>query len=179
MDADSLIHVARPDDSTDRVYPISMGRYGPTVAIPRILETYRRLGVQLEPESHPSARNLRNLSRGLVDGDVAISDILARPYPNLIAVEPALLESVFVLLCFHRRKCHPSVLFADYETVLCTDSGRAALTAQYPEALKANLYPINHLDTLPKMINSGRVLAQVLKEAAVRPAVKDKPLQDE
>ena len=147
--------------------------------LPVLLETYRRLGVQLELESHPSARNLRNLSRGLVDGDVAISDILARPYPNLIAVEPALLESVFVLLCFHRRKCHPSVLFADYETVLCTDSGRAALTAQYPEALKANLYPINHLDTLPKMINSGRVLAQVLKEAAVRPAVKDKPLQDE
>lgn len=43
MDADSLIHVARPEDSHDRVYPISMGRYGPTVAMPRILETYRRL----------------------------------------------------------------------------------------------------------------------------------------
>ncbi len=43
MDADSLIHIARPEDSFDRVYPISMGRYGPTVAMPRILETYRRL----------------------------------------------------------------------------------------------------------------------------------------
>ncbi len=43
MDADSLIHVARPDDSHERLYPISMGRYGPTVAIPRILATYRRL----------------------------------------------------------------------------------------------------------------------------------------
>ncbi|MEM9427157.1 MAG: ribulose phosphate epimerase, partial [Pseudomonadota bacterium] len=43
MDADSLIHIARPEDSTDRLYPISMGRYGPTVAIPRILDTYRRL----------------------------------------------------------------------------------------------------------------------------------------
>ncbi|NNE21855.1 MAG: polysaccharide deacetylase [Rhizobiales bacterium] len=46
MDADSLIHVARPDDSFNRLYPITMGRYGPTVAIPRILKTYERLGIK-------------------------------------------------------------------------------------------------------------------------------------
>jgi len=46
MDADSLIHIARPKDSYDRLYPISMGRYGPTVAVPRILDTYRRLGLK-------------------------------------------------------------------------------------------------------------------------------------
>ncbi|MEL0303682.1 MAG: polysaccharide deacetylase [Rhodobiaceae bacterium] len=46
MDADSLIHIARPEDAHDRLYPISMGRYGPTVAIPRILDTYRRFGIQ-------------------------------------------------------------------------------------------------------------------------------------
>lgn len=46
MDADSLIHIARPNDSHDRLYPISMGRYGPIVAIPRILDTYRRLGIK-------------------------------------------------------------------------------------------------------------------------------------
>ena len=46
MDADSLIHIARPEDSQDRLYPISMGRYGPTVAIPRILDTYQRLGIK-------------------------------------------------------------------------------------------------------------------------------------
>ena len=46
MDADSLIHIARPGDSHDRLYPISMGRYGPQVAVPRILETYRRLGIK-------------------------------------------------------------------------------------------------------------------------------------
>ncbi|MEL6197466.1 MAG: polysaccharide deacetylase [Pseudomonadota bacterium] len=46
MDADSLIHIARPKDSHDRLYPISMGRYGPTVAVPRILETYRRFGLK-------------------------------------------------------------------------------------------------------------------------------------
>ncbi|MEM6678953.1 MAG: polysaccharide deacetylase [Pseudomonadota bacterium] len=46
MDADSLIHISRPKDAHDRLYPISMGRYGPNVAIPRILETYGRLGLK-------------------------------------------------------------------------------------------------------------------------------------
>src|SRR5262249_45192543 len=46
VDADSLIHVARPQDSYNRLYPITMGRYGPTVGVPRILETYRRLGLK-------------------------------------------------------------------------------------------------------------------------------------
>lgn len=45
MDADSLIHISRPKDGFDRLYPVTMGRYGPTVAVPRILETYRRLGL--------------------------------------------------------------------------------------------------------------------------------------
>jgi peptidoglycan/xylan/chitin deacetylase (PgdA/CDA1 family) len=46
MDADSLIHISRPDDGHDRLYPITMGRYGPTVAIPRILDTYERIGIR-------------------------------------------------------------------------------------------------------------------------------------
>ncbi len=46
VDADSLIHTARPTDGFDRLAPITMGRYGPTVAVPRILETYRRLGLK-------------------------------------------------------------------------------------------------------------------------------------
>ena len=46
MDADSLIHIARPKDSYDRLYPITMGKYGPTVAVPRILETYKKFGLK-------------------------------------------------------------------------------------------------------------------------------------
>lgn len=46
VDADSLIHISRPKDSFNRLYPITMGRYGPNVAVPRILETYRRLGIK-------------------------------------------------------------------------------------------------------------------------------------
>ncbi|MEM7253603.1 MAG: polysaccharide deacetylase [Pseudomonadota bacterium] len=45
MDADSLIHISTKD-GWRRPYPISMGRYGPNVAIPRIIETYRRLGLR-------------------------------------------------------------------------------------------------------------------------------------
>ncbi len=46
MDADSLIHIVRPQDGFDRLYPISMGRYGPIVAVPRILETYKKFGIK-------------------------------------------------------------------------------------------------------------------------------------
>ena len=46
IDADSLIHVARPGNSHNRLYPISMGKYGPDIAVPRILETYKRLGIK-------------------------------------------------------------------------------------------------------------------------------------
>lgn len=46
IDADSLIHIAEPKAGYNRLYPISMGRYGPTVAIPRILETYRNFGLK-------------------------------------------------------------------------------------------------------------------------------------
>lgn len=38
MDADSLIHAADPE-GWKRPYAISMGQYGPTVGVPRILET--------------------------------------------------------------------------------------------------------------------------------------------
>jgi peptidoglycan/xylan/chitin deacetylase (PgdA/CDA1 family) len=46
MDADSLIHLDHPGDGNNRVSAISWLRYGPTVAIPRIVETYRRLGIR-------------------------------------------------------------------------------------------------------------------------------------
>ena len=46
IDADSLIHISKPNDSHHRLYPISMGRYGPEVAVPRILETYKRLDIK-------------------------------------------------------------------------------------------------------------------------------------
>lgn len=46
MDADSLVHISHPRDSHRRVATTSMLQYGPEVAIPRIVETYRRLGIR-------------------------------------------------------------------------------------------------------------------------------------
>ena len=46
MDADSILHLEHPKDSISRVSAMSMLRYGPEVAIPRILETYKRFGIR-------------------------------------------------------------------------------------------------------------------------------------
>ena len=46
MDADSLIHLDHPTDGFKRTSAISMLQYGPHVAIPRILETYKQLGIR-------------------------------------------------------------------------------------------------------------------------------------
>jgi peptidoglycan-N-acetylglucosamine deacetylase len=46
MDADSLIHVDYPTDGHTKVSAISMLRYGPRVAVPRIVESYRRLAIR-------------------------------------------------------------------------------------------------------------------------------------
>ncbi|MFA5522050.1 MAG: polysaccharide deacetylase [Castellaniella sp.] len=62
MDADSLVHIAQRDRAPDLVTATSMLRYGPEVAIPRILETYRKLDVKQTffvpawcAETHPGA----------------------------------------------------------------------------------------------------------------------------
>lgn len=46
MDADSLVHLEHPETSYKRASTISMLQYGPTVGVPRIVETYRRLGIR-------------------------------------------------------------------------------------------------------------------------------------
>ena len=46
MDADSLIHLEHPKDGYNRISGLSMLRYGPEVAVPRILETYRRYDIR-------------------------------------------------------------------------------------------------------------------------------------
>ena len=78
MDADSLIHVATKD-GWRRSYPVSMGRYGPTVAIPRIVETYRRLGLKQSffipyhafrcRRDRRSSRRNRHVDQGCISAD--------------------------------------------------------------------------------------------------------------
>jgi len=42
MDADSLVHIHHTDNAANKLAATSMLRYGPDVAIPRILETFKR-----------------------------------------------------------------------------------------------------------------------------------------
>jgi peptidoglycan/xylan/chitin deacetylase (PgdA/CDA1 family) len=45
MDAESILHQAHPEHAHRLVAAASMLRYGPDVAVPRILETYRHYGI--------------------------------------------------------------------------------------------------------------------------------------
>lgn len=46
MDADSLVHIHHGANAHNKLSALSMLRYGPDVAIPRILDSYRRLGLK-------------------------------------------------------------------------------------------------------------------------------------
>lgn len=46
MDADSLVHINHPHSAMTKLCTTSMLRYGPQVAIPRILDTYKRFGMK-------------------------------------------------------------------------------------------------------------------------------------
>ena len=46
VDSESLIHLAHPADSYRRYGGLSMLQYGPVIALPRILDTYRNLGIK-------------------------------------------------------------------------------------------------------------------------------------
>ncbi len=46
MDADSLVHIHHGLNAANKLSATSMLRYGPEVAVPRILDTYRRLGLK-------------------------------------------------------------------------------------------------------------------------------------
>ena len=46
MDADSFLHLVHPTDAHKRIASLSSLRYGPEIAVPRILATYRRYGIK-------------------------------------------------------------------------------------------------------------------------------------
>ncbi len=46
MDADSILHSEYPKNSINQIAALSVLRYGPEVAIPRILDTYKQLDIQ-------------------------------------------------------------------------------------------------------------------------------------
>jgi hypothetical protein len=69
MDSDSLIHLDHPADGFRRVSGISMLRYGPEVAVPSIIDTYKQFGIQ-QTFSVPACciENYAAAVKAMVDG---------------------------------------------------------------------------------------------------------------
>lgn len=128
------------------------------VLLPLIEETYKRLGIVVNFVEQPSARNLRLASKGVTDGDTAYSDLLVDFYDNLITVGPELIQSHFVLLCHVSVPCDSTVLNNPNKTVVLTDASRDGLEYKLKDQLKSELYSINSLSRIPKLINERRLV---------------------
>ena len=46
MDADSILHLAHHTSADTRLAAMSMLRYGPEIAVPRLVELYKRFNMQ-------------------------------------------------------------------------------------------------------------------------------------
>ena len=62
VDADSILHIAHPDDADSRILTMTDLRYGPNVAIPRICRAFESRGIKVSffipgwcAEEHPKA----------------------------------------------------------------------------------------------------------------------------
>jgi hypothetical protein len=128
------------------------------VLLPLIKETYQRLGINVNFVEQPSARNLRLAAKGVTDGDTAYSDLLVDFHDNLITVGPELIQSHFVLLCHVSAHCSLDVLNDPTKTVVLTDASRDGLEYKLKDKLKSELYSINSLSRIPKLIDGRRLV---------------------
>jgi hypothetical protein len=124
--------------------------------IPIIKETYARIGIEIELVPQPSKRNLKLVSSGLVDGEVAFTEALAHGYTNLLIVKPILSQGKFVLLCRKHLACNESVLANEDQTVVITDTSLTRLKQLFSERLKVDFYPINEINKIPTLVFQKR-----------------------
>jgi hypothetical protein len=124
--------------------------------IPIIERAYSLMGIKLTFEMHPSSRNLKAVESGIVDGDVAYSDLLLKGYDTLVKIEPPLVTSIFVLLCLPDVRCNQEVLFDDNNVIVSTDTTHKGLLSFYPESLSRSFYTINNLSIIPKLLAQER-----------------------
>lgn len=125
--------------------------------IPTVRSAYEILGIEVEFVEQPSARNLRQASAGITDGEVAYSDLLVASYPNLLLVEPAFFQSIFVLLCHRTEPCSQEILFDPNNTLVLTDASRNGLESRFGDRIKADMYSINSLKRIPRLIDGRRL----------------------
>jgi hypothetical protein len=123
--------------------------------IPIVRRAYLELGIQLKLVVHPSSRNLKAVESGKVDGDIAYSDLLLKGHDTLVKIEPALVTSVFVLLCQPDVQCSKQVLFNN-NVIVSTDTTYQGLLNFYQTPLSNAFYKINNLSIIPKLLIQER-----------------------
>lgn len=74
------------------------------------VEIYTELGFKVELIPTPSLRGLILLNDGVVDSDVLRLSVIAKAYPNVIVVQPALQSASLSLICSKGVTCNQSVL---------------------------------------------------------------------
>lgn len=124
--------------------------------IPIVDRAYLAMGIKLTFEMHPSSRNLKAAESGIVDGDVAFSDLLLKGHDTLVIIEPPLVTSIFVLLCSPDLRCNQEVLFDDDNVIVSTDTTHKGLLSFYPQSLSRSFYTINNLSIIPKLLAQQR-----------------------
>lgn len=126
--------------------------------LPLFTKVYGELGINVEFVVQPSMRNMYLASAGITDGDLAYSDLLTRQHKNLLRVGKSLFDSQFILLCHKNVACNQDVIADESKTVLMTDSSLGGMKLMYSDRLKANIYSVNNLSSIPKIVETGRVL---------------------
>jgi hypothetical protein len=64
------------------------------------------MDIKLTFVMHPLSINLKAVESGIVDGDVAYSDLLLKGYDTPVKIEPLLVTFIFVLLCLPSVRCN-------------------------------------------------------------------------
>jgi hypothetical protein len=123
--------------------------------IPVVQRAYSELGIKIKLEMHPSSRNIKAVESGIVDGDIAFSDLILKGHETLIKIEPSLVTSVVVLLCIRDVQCNQDVLF-DNNVIVSTDTIYEALLSFYPQSLSNAFYSINNLSIIPELLVKER-----------------------
>ncbi|MCC2618041.1 hypothetical protein LJ739_17435 [Aestuariibacter halophilus] len=75
-----------------------------------IARTYSRLGIDIRLVEVSADRRLLMLNRGMTDADVLGRAGLSSSYPNLLRVDPAIVEATLYLLCHSAKPCTPDIL---------------------------------------------------------------------
>ncbi|XOV79140.1 MAG: hypothetical protein ACFHVJ_19855 [Aestuariibacter sp.] len=143
--------------------------YVESIAIPIIERAYKQLGISIVFVEMPSHREMLEVSKGKIDGSVIASKSLYGRYSNILTVQPAITQSVFVLMCIRHIPCDKQVLADSNAHVVMTDASEKALRYVVPD-FSTQVTNINLLGAIPELISSGKFLygIYVMEQSEIR-----------